>query len=110
MAKNQLDGKKDGDTVWLCFPSVEVGSRGAAKARAWVHEATVFSAEHGLVLLGGEQTPRGVHKWCETVHGTAAEAWGEAAAFMRKAAEELLAKATEFDEVSAKIAARVEAA
>lgn len=110
MAKNLLEGRQAGDTVWLCFPNVEVGPQGAVKANAWIHEATVFSAEHGLVQLGDHTQPRGVHSWCETVHDTAAQAWGSAAAVARRAAAELLAKASEFDGTAAKIAAPEEVA
>ena len=110
MARNLLEGRQDGDTVWLCFANVEVGPQGAVKANAWIHEATVFSAEHGLVQLGDHAQPRGVHFWCETVHDTSAQAWGAAAAVARRAAAELLAKAGEFDGLSAKIAANAEAA
>lgn len=110
MAKNMLEGRKDGDTVWLCFPNVEVAPQGAATVRAWIHEATVFSAAHGLVQLGAAAQPRGVHQWCETVHGTAKEAWQAAAAVARRAAAELIAKAGEFDATAAKIADRAEVA
>lgn len=110
MARNMLDGRQDGDTVWLCFPNVEVSTQGAVKVNAWIHEATVFSAQHGLVQLGGHTQPRGVHSWCETVHDTAAQAWGTASAVARRAAAELLAKAGEFDGLAAKIAANAEAA
>jgi hypothetical protein len=102
MAKNKLVGRQDGNTVWLCFANVEVGPQGSVKANAWIHEATVFNAEHGLVQLGGHTQPRGVHNWCETVHDTAAQAWGAAAAVARRAAAELLAKAGEFDAIAAR--------
>lgn len=110
MTRNQLEGRQDGDTVWLCFPNVEVAPQGTVKVNAWIHEATVFSAQHGLVQLGGNTQPRGVHNWCETVHDTAAQAWSAAAAVARRAAAELLATANEFDGKAAKIAAPAEVA
>lgn len=110
MAKNMLEGRQDGDTVWLLFPAVDVLSTGATKVNAWVHEATVFSARHGLVQLGDHEAPRGVHQWTETVHDTPQAAWQAAAAVMRRAAAELLAKAGEFDGTAVAIAGRGEAA
>jgi len=107
---NQLEGRRDGETVWVVFPSVDVGPAGKTKVNAWVHEATVFSARHGLVQLGRDSTPRAVHIWCETVHDTSQAAWQRAAEVVRRAGMELLAKAAEFEGTATAVAAREGAA
>jgi len=92
----RLEGFSDGERCFVSFAYIE-DNGGEPRASAWVHEATVFSAEHGLVVRdGGDGTPKATT--CgETVHRTAEQAWRRCAAELRVAAAVVGAKASECD-------------
>lgn len=110
ITKNPLEGRQDGETVWIAMTSVEsTFGEGVVIARSWVHEAEVFSVAHGLIQQGKHATPRGVYRGSETVHATAEGAWLAVAADHERAAATLLAEAAECRRKAA-VAGRVEAA